>query len=95
MVVLVGADRIDSLSFVEGRAEAGDVRESVRVPSCHGGCHGSNLALYSYGGPPVNVPCVSLGGIGHTPARLAVGEAVTSLVQWVLIILVNKGKRLF
>lgn len=93
MVVLVGADTINGLSFVEGRAD--DVREPVMVPSCHGGCHGSNLALYSYGGPPVNVPCVSLGGIGNIPARLAVGEAATSLVQWVLIILVNKGKRLF
>lgn len=68
----------DGLSFVKERAETGDVREPVRVPSCHGGCRGSTLVLYSYGDPPVSVPCVSLGGIGNTPARLIAGKAVTS-----------------
>lgn len=77
-MVFVAADTMGGLSFIEGRAEAGDVREPVRVPSCHGGCHGSTLVLCSYDDPPVNVPCVSLGGIGNTLARLAAGEAVTS-----------------
>lgn len=28
------------LSFIEGRAETGDIRDPARVPSCHKGCHG-------------------------------------------------------
>lgn len=61
--------RYDCLSFVEGRAKAGDVKDPARVPYCHGGCYRSTLVLCYYGGPLVNVPFVSFGGTGNTSSQ--------------------------